>query len=488
MTPYRPPRCTRHPSSPAGWHCDACGNALCPECMETRRMQTVDLRSCRACGGQAQPLLVHRARLTPLSTRLHEAWRHPFSTSGLALALPLGALLALFDFFTDSILLLLRGIPLLLGAGIFWSAFFTVVRASAQGEREIPAADYSEFFAHWVAPALRGLLATSVAWAPTLLYLLLSAGWDAVHRLDVLLEDPMFHMRGQVELPLDAILGDPIVWLLGLAGFLYLPMALMLAAVGGELRSLFSPLKAVRGILRLGKDYGHALGALLLTVVAVSLIRALVSRVGVVDFFTVSRWLGQVAECLVFFGLAHVLGLILHLRGDVLGYGPESDYLVPMLEAPRTTLRTREMDLTARGQAAQEAMALLAPPSEEAPTTRLQALAAAVEARDVAQALALYTSLRGLPRKTIAPALHLFVGQAAATGGDYPLAVEALEAAADVAPEDPLAPRALVLLARVLGERMEDPSRARSVYRYIVERYPETDASRFAQSRLSTTS
>jgi len=41
-----------------------------------------------------------------------------------------------------------------------------------------------------------------------------------------------------------------------------------------------------------------------------------------------------------------------------------------------------------------------------------------------------------------------------------------------------------VLLARLCGERMGDPQRAQSVYRYIVHRYPNTDASKFAAQRL----
>jgi TolA-binding protein len=40
----------------------------------------------------------------------------------------------------------------------------------------------------------------------------------------------------------------------------------------------------------------------------------------------------------------------------------------------------------------------------------------------------------------------------------------------------------------VLGERMQEPQRAQEVYRYIVERYPDTEASRFARVRLPPTS
>jgi TolA-binding protein len=87
-------------------------------------------------------------------------------------------------------------------------------------------------------------------------------------------------------------------------------------------------------------------------------------------------------------------------------------------------------------------------------------------------------------KRALEPAHHLFVGQAAATQGDYPLAVQALETAADVAPDAPTAPRALVLLARVFGERLQETERAEGIYRYIVHRYPDTEASRFAEQRI----
>jgi TolA-binding protein len=112
-----------------------------------------------------------------------------------------------------------------------------------------------------------------------------------------------------------------------------------------------------------------------------------------------------------------------------------------------------------------------------------------VEAKDSARAITLYAELRE-PRflKQVDPSLHLFVGQAAVGHGQYALAVKALESAANVAPDGPAASRALVLLARVYSERLKEPERAESIYRYVVHRYPNTDASKFAQAHLSPTS
>jgi tetratricopeptide (TPR) repeat protein len=196
-----------------------------------------------------------------------------------------------------------------------------------------------------------------------------------------------------------------------------------------------------------------------------------------------SHWAAELITCLVPFIMAHALGLLLYSRGDALGYGAPSDYLEPVLGEARPLTQAPSL---------REPLAVLAePPSPVlAPITEtLSALAQAVEAGDSNKALALYPEIQE-PRliKQVDAAHHLFVGQAATAQGQYTLAVKALESAADVAPDGPSAARALVLLARVYAERLREPERAVSIYRYIIHRYPNTDASRFAQAHLSPTS
>ncbi|MFP2895035.1 tetratricopeptide repeat protein [Corallococcus sp. 4LFB] len=89
-----------------------------------------------------------------------------------------------------------------------------------------------------------------------------------------------------------------------------------------------------------------------------------------------------------------------------------------------------------------------------------------------------------LPRLKLSPAHQLFIGQAAAVEGDFPLSVKALEAAADTTPDEPTAPRARVLLARVQGEKLGNAVRAEEIHRYILHRHPDTEAARFAHARL----
>lgn len=449
-------------------------------------MQTVDLLVCRACGDRAETLTVHRSEQASYADRLGQVWRYPFTRQGLMVAAGLAVMMVFVGFLTNVTLIVFRLAPATISAGIFWGSFFAVMRSSTRGENEVPIPDFGDAFDDWFAPALRGLLATSVVWGSLLLYLVFVGGWDVMQYVDRLMSDPMFYMTGRFHsLPGETLLHDPVAWVLGLASLVYLPMALMMAVTSNNLLDILNPLKGVHFMLRLGRDYAVALGALFTLGLVYAVVHLLSSSLREVAFdIIVSRWLAQGLECLVFFVMARVLGLLLYTRGDAVGYGDPGDYITSVLPedaTPRTSLRVDPSSLPSQEPATATPGA---PPLE----ARLQELSARVQARDVPQALALYSELSFLPKASIAPAVHLFVGQAAAAQGDNGLAVRALESAADSAPDDPLAPKALVLLARVLGERMQDAVRAQDVYRYIVDRYPDTDASRFAQARLPPTS
>ena len=472
--------CGKHPRATAGWRCVGCGTALCLDCVEARRMRTVDVLACRGCGDRAEPLRVHRAELHPLAGQLKDAWRYALTPRFGRMVLATATVLTVLTFMTQVTLIVLRLAPALLLAGVYSATFFAILLASARGERDVPLPEYSDLFSDWLLPALRGLLATSVVWLTPLLYLVYVSHWNVGAYTDRLLADPMFYMTGAFHaLPWQLVWEDPRAWVLGLVCLGYLPMSLLLAASSPHPLDMLNPLRGVHAIRRLGADYGRTLRALAVLGVALLLSRQLGAALRGLPWGVFTRWLAEVVELPALFLGAHVLGLLLHTRGDALGYGDPRDYIVPVLgeAVPSTTLRVDGLGLPE------------AEPEETFHTAgqRLEELSAAVSARDVPRALELYALVSVLPRANIAPAVHLFVGQAAAAQGDLALSVKALERAADVAPDEPLAPRALVLLARVLGERMNEPLRAQEVYRYIVERYPETDASRFARSRIPPT-
>lgn len=477
-------RCQRHPEAAAGWSCDFCQASLCPDCVDVRRAMSTEYLACGLCNGRTLPILVHRAH-TPLAKRLRGLWRYPFSLSGLAVLFGASVLLALCRWAAEETFLLIKFLPTVIGLGIFWGLFFSVVRATARGERELDTPDFSDAFADCVVPAVRGFVGTSLLWVPGLLYLLYGKQWDVRKPLETLLNTPAFYVTGGLPvLDWSQVVTDPVLWLIILAGATYVPMVLLLAAAGSSAVKTLNPLVILGAARRLGRDYTLTLGVLAGLAVALVGMHLVAAGIRSVRVPLLSGLGSELVTSIVPILMARVLGLLLYVRGDSLDYGLAGDYLEPVLGAaqPRSTLPPLREALPS---GAAEAPAEASAPGPET----LSALTQALEAQDVSQALTLYPELRE-PRfvKQVTPAHHLFVGQAAVAQGKYELAVKALEHAADVAPDSPEASRALVLLARVYGERLREPERAESIYRYVVHRYPNTDASRFALAHLPPTS
>src|SRR5690349_14975961 len=88
-----PARCKRHPEAAAGWSCDNCQATLCPDCVAVRRSLSAEYLSCELCQGRTLPILVHRSRI-PLTERLRDAWRYPFTLTGLVVLIGASALMA----------------------------------------------------------------------------------------------------------------------------------------------------------------------------------------------------------------------------------------------------------------------------------------------------------------------------------------------------------------------------------------------------------
>jgi tetratricopeptide (TPR) repeat protein len=478
MSITSPGPCRHHPRAAAGWSCEACQARLCPDCATVRRALSTEYLACGRCQGAIEPILIHRSSV-PLAARLRQVWRYPWTQRGLAVLLGLSAVLALLRWAMVETFLLLKWLPTVLWLGAFWGSFFSIVRSTARGERELDAPDYSEVFQDCVAPAFRGLVATSVAWLPVAVYLLGIKDWDVRGPVTDLLNRPAFYVTGGLPaLDWGPVVADPVLWLLLLGGLVSLPLVLLLAAAGTGVLQMLNPLTALRAAARLGKDYALTLGALALLCGAMALGHGVAAGLRWLHLALISPWAAEFVTCVPPVLMAHALGLLLYTRGDALGYGDSRDYLTPVLGPVQPRMAVPPMQK--------------APPATEAPTGAapstegmLQALAQAVEARDAGKALALYAGLQApLLAKQVDAAQHFFIGQAAITQGQYALAVKALESVADVAPEGPLASRALVLQARVYAERLRDAGQAQNIYRYVLHRYPGTEAARFAQKHL----
>lgn len=492
------PKCARHPAATAGWVCSGCGARLCPDCAATKAAgPTSSYVVCASCGDAATRLVAPRSTLRPFVDRLLEA--PGFVLSGAAVV----AMVALAAFRT---LLSYRGFApmqaqaVVAGAsvGAFWAYVFYIVRHTATGRPGLGVPDFRDVKEDLFAPAAKGAAATALVWAPALLYLLVANDWD-------------FSALSSAE-----ALNDPLIWLLLLVGVLYCPMALVAAATDIELLGILNPLQIVRYIVKAGRDYALTVGALVLVALPGALIDGLlVPALRGLPIPFISRWLAETASLVVPFLMARILGTLLHVHGDALDWGSTSDYEEPILRdaRPRGTVPPPRRSATpARPpvEATPEVVAVAvadpieildldlpppappaAPPQAPAPAPPAASIdvpaavqiARALAAEDLAQAVALYGAAPRLPAHELAADQHFLVGRAAANARQYPLAVRALKVAA-FSPHE-IAPRALVTLARVYGEGMQDLDSAERLFHEAVKRYPDTPAAAFARERLA---
>jgi hypothetical protein len=172
--------------------------------------------------------------------------------------------------------------------------------------------------------------------------------------------------------------------------------------------------------------------------------------------------------------LARVLGLLLLLRGDEVGYGRPEDFLEPVLnEPPRGVLPEPEY-----GPPPDRSFAPLEIDTVDAQIGR------ALAQDDAAQALRLYRLGGFLPGEVGAAHMQA-VAQRAAAEGDYPYALSVFNAVLSIHPRDPLVPKVMVLCARIHAERLNDEASARALYQRVVESFPGTEAARYAEARLA---
>ncbi|TSC33123.1 hypothetical protein [Corallococcus sp. Z5C101001] len=474
MAAIPPTACAAHPTATAGWRCEHCEALLCPACVEARRMGPVEYFACGGCGGTANVLLRHRSHRA-FRERLAGALRFPFTVPGLQLLIAVSGVLAVLRSLGGG-LRVIKALPLTLALGVFWAAFFALVRGTARGDSEPESPGFTHLFRDNLQPGLRGLGVTMGVFLPALIRATLllppASGGEIFARLTHPLE----------ALWVPTVWGDPFVWGLALVGLAWLPWALLLAATSQSLFSALNPLRTLACVRAVGRDAATVTGVFLLLAFLQGVMHWGAEVLLDLDVFLLPNLVAEALTSLVPFATASMLGLVLYVHGDTLGYLPARDFLEPTL-GDATPHRAPP---ALREAPAPEADDPDTPNTAAARARQMDALAAAVDARDVAKALALYGDLHVLPRLKLSPSHHLFVGQAAAVEGDFPLSVKALEAAADTAPDDPTAPRALVLLARVQGEKMGNAARAEEIYRYILHRYPATEAARFAHSRLTS--
>jgi hypothetical protein len=299
--------CTTHGERRAGWTCGSCGALLCAEsCAAFRKVGQGILEVCLLCGGHAMPLRVRRAFLEPFGLQaILDAGRWPFR-EGLLTAFACAAV-----FWLLGLAGLLGGF---IGFGIVLAVCYHVTRSSAEGEDEFrDAGDFLGFFENVMGPVLRASLSAIWAYGPALAFMI----WRG--RL----------FDGGTVADLHGLDYAVALLLLGLGVFLF-PMALLAGALSAPLSRILNPLVVIGYAIKLGRDYALLAGFALAISITDSLLLAIVDRIDqrVLPVPLVLEYFVLLLPALMLF---RAMGMLVRARGDELGYGGDSGYLVPVL-------------------------------------------------------------------------------------------------------------------------------------------------------------
>jgi hypothetical protein len=196
----------------------------------------------------------------------------------------------------------------------------------ASGARRTGGFGFTDIHSDLIAPAVKGILSTAILWIPAVIYVYLAADNGLVG----LLTYPSHR--------------DPAVWLLCVLGVLYAPMALLAAATDLGFGHILNPIFIGHAVYRMGKDYFVAVAAIavvLLLGAGVSALLAAAFARAPVPF--VGRWITFTADLYAPFVAAGMLGILLHVHGEVLDWGRSEEYqelLLPGVE-PRGQRRPK---------------------------------------------------------------------------------------------------------------------------------------------------
>jgi hypothetical protein len=318
--------CRRHPREPAGWHCATCRADLCADCV-TKQLggpKGTQIAVCCTCGRGATLLTVHRRAAQRFARRLGRAFDFPLGTAGLIALAFVGFVRAFTSYLGAASLF--GFLAFILRHGLYWAFVFFIIRSVASGQRRMGVFDFTDIQSDLVAPMVKGFFATAVLWVPAAIYVYLAA--DA-------------GIMGVLTYP---FYRDPTVWLLGLLGALYAPMALIAAATDLGFGHLLNPIFIFQAIYRMGRDYFVAVvivGAVML--IGAGLAALIGAAVALIPIPFVGRWISFTVGLYPPFVAAAALGLLLHVHGEVFDWGCSEEYQVPLLFGvePRGHLRTK---------------------------------------------------------------------------------------------------------------------------------------------------
>lgn len=427
---------------PAGWRCATCG----PVCVaHVRRVPKQRMRfSCATCRGKAELLRARRSELHAFKPRLKPALR------STAFGRPLLAIVVCALLMTTSVKL--SAIGLVLGMLATLVLGLRYVRTTADGVDYDwpPVSQAADEIGKPLARVLAGLAPVLVV-AFVGIYQLSYSPWkisaDRSRSLTV------------------AFLTSPGFWLALVVILAWTPVVLLSATIAQTVLEALDPRAVLREVKAKRRDYAWVLAPGAAAAVLAMALRWLLPP-GFIGTLLVSLLVVYAV-----FAACRLLGELLWLNPDVLGWGREDDAYVELGD-PR---------------APEEETPVVVPVAAPTPTLQMNTsltaqMQAALDARDVKLIMQLYTSNKNADGE-LPPPLLLRVGQAAASVSDYARALSSLSAAGrDPGPDGG---KALVIAARILDERLRDVDGAKRMFTQVVERFPGTQAATYAAQQLA---
>ena len=477
----RPPaqalKCERH-AALAGWECTVCHHPLCPDCCALKVLSPITLPACTLCGELAEPLLRKKGDSATLVQRIPGAFAFPFLGEGLPAWLGISMFLW--------VLSLLGGLGFVIGWGIALASLFGLTRSTARGGDHLELSDFQDPLHSILMPLVRFSVVMFPAWGGVLLAAYYDKPW--------------------------------LNWVaLGVTA-LWSPTAYIGAAAGTSLVHLVNPVRVLGATARIGKDFGvYLLGIIAVgaTIVVSWPLAFLVNRLLLVPVLS-----GVLTQMVLAYGPlvgARLAGLVLMLHGPVFGWGDERELWEPVLgdTPPRGELPQKRslpahlpmsIELEPEAPSLQPAQqfdrfaALEVNPHAEAPpevapldVALLPSFAeqSALTIRRAISAGKGDAALDGFRSTGLTAAEQLsfeelvWLGQTASSHIDYESAELAFSKAVErTAPAEDLG-RARVMLARLLGERLNRKDDAAKWMNRVLSEQPGTRAASYAQTWLA---
>lgn len=436
---------------------------MCPGCAAEDSVHGAKIVRCATCGGVAEVLMV-RKQIVPYWGMFGEFLKAIFSLEGLLQFLGLAV-----------ILYLVGRIPLVGGilyGGVWVSYYFLIITKASTGTTRLPRpADFTDFVDDMVLPLVRFILATLILVIPTYLYVRSQVGFA--------------HLFMN---PREA-LADPVLLLIIALSVIYFPAAIITAAITRSTIAMLNPMVILGIIMRIPGHY-------FLTVLVWGIMN--VADLWLMGLLTpvLARFYVPLLIPIVFTAVgliipiltAFVLGWLIYQNGEVLGFTQGRELMVPEVPGatPRGTLPAPQEPRVESTLEPVEPISLEPVPLEpEDHPDPARVLEDSLKSGDNPGAMEAYQKLQAAGLKPeLPPELELRLANILEREGLSLDAAHACRRAADRDLQGPLATRAIFTAARLLVERVGEVEQGKTMYRYLVENYPDDPLSERAKEML----